>query len=71
MNSAAIAKEMELAFLCCRAGLIPADRAVQEVAMLQALLRACDQAELERKLEVLEAALEARGAATGRGGGHV
>ena len=38
--------------------------------MLQALLRACDQAELERKLEVLEAALEARGAATGRGRGH-
>ena len=54
MNSETIAKEMELVFLRCRAGLISPDRAAKEVAILQAMLRACDQAELERKLEVLQ-----------------
>ena len=67
MNSEAIANEMELVFLRCRAGLIPADRAAREVAMLQAMLRAWDQAELERKLDALQATLAAR---SGPGGGR-
>ena len=61
MNSMTIATEMELVFLRCRAGLISPDRAAKEVALLQAMLRAWDQAELERKLDVLQATLESRG----------
>ena len=41
MNSEAIAKEMELVFLRCRAGLISADRAAKEIGMLETMLRAC------------------------------
>ena len=66
MNSEAIAKEMELVFLRCRAGLISADLAAKEVAMLQAMLRAWDQAVLERKLDALQATLAAR-SGSGRG----
>ena len=69
MNSAAIAKEIELAYLRCRAGLISADLATKEVAMLQAMLRAWDQAELEKKLDALQATLAAR-QVPGRGRGH-
>ena len=60
MNSEAIAKEMELVFLRCRVGLISPDRATREVAILQAMLRACNQVELERKLDALQATLGAR-----------
>ena len=67
MNSEAIADEMELVFLRCRAGLIPPGRAAREVAMLQAMLRAQDQAELERKLDALQATLAAR-SGSGRAG---
>ena len=69
MNSEAIAKEMELVLLRCRAGLISADRAAKEMAMLQAMLRAWDQVELERKLDALQATLAAR-SGPGRGIRH-
>lgn len=69
MNSGAIAEEMELVLLRCRTGLISTDRAAKEVAILQAMLRARDQAELERKLDALQAALEAR-RVPARGRGH-
>jgi hypothetical protein len=67
MNSQAVAREMETVLLRWRAGLISEERATKEVAILQAMLRAWDQAELERKLDALRATLEAR-AAPGRGG---
>jgi hypothetical protein len=60
MNSQAIAREMETVLLRYRAGLISEERATKEVAILQAMLRAWDQAELERKLDALRATLEAR-----------
>lgn len=66
MNSEAIAREMELVLLRCRTGLLSADRAAKEVAILQSMLRAREQGELERKLGALEAVLGARG---GRRGG--
>jgi hypothetical protein len=70
MNSEAIAREMERVLLRCRAGLIPTDRAAREVAILRAVLRAREQADLERKLEALRAALEGRRAASrGEDGG--
>ena len=62
MNSAAIVKEIELAYLRCRMGLISVDLATKEVAMLQAMLRAWDQAELERETR------RAPGHARGTGG---
>ena len=61
MNSEAIAKEMELVFLRCRAGLISADRAAKEVgdaAGDAAGLRT--RWTLERKLDALQATLAAR-----------
>ena len=69
MNSEAIAGEMERVLLRCRAGLIPKGRAAKEVAILRAMLRAREQADLEGKLDALRAALEPRGPAPGRGGG--
>jgi hypothetical protein len=60
MNSQAIAQDMERVLLRWRAGLISEERATKEVAILQAMLRAWDQAELERKLDALRATLEAR-----------
>ena len=69
MNSEAIAGEMERVLLRCRAGLIPEGRAAGEVAILQAMLRAREQADLEGKLDALRAALEPRGPAPARGGG--
>jgi hypothetical protein len=70
MNSEAIAREMELVLLRCRTGLISADRATKEVGILQAMLRARQQTELERKLDALQAVLEARGGPARRGRGH-
>ena len=69
MNSQTIAREMERVLLRCRAGLVPMDRAAKEVAILRAMLRAREQADLERKLDTLRAALEGR-AAGARGGGR-
>ena len=69
MNSEAIAREMERVLLRCRAGLIPQGRAAKEVAILRAMLRAREQADLEGKLDALRAALEPRRPAPGRGGG--
>ena len=60
MNSEAIATEMELVFLRCRAGLISADRAAKEIGMLETMLRACGQVDLERKVDALQATLAAR-----------
>ena len=69
MNSEAIANEMELVFLRCRAGLISPDQAAREVAILQAMLRAWDQSALERKLDALQATLSAR-SESGQGRRH-
>ena len=69
MNSEAIAREMERVLLRCRAGLVSADGAAKEVAILQAMLRAREQADLEGKLDALRAALEPCRPAPGRGGG--
>jgi hypothetical protein len=69
MNSETISKEIELVLLRSRAGLISADRAAKEAAMLQVLLRAREQADLERKLDALWAALDGRSASV-RGGGR-
>jgi hypothetical protein len=70
MNSKTTAKEMELVLLRFRAGLLLSDRAAREVAILQSMLRAHEQAELERKLDALRATLEIRGRLTHRGRGH-
>jgi hypothetical protein len=70
MNSERIAKEMELALLRSRTGLISADQAAKEVTILQAMLRAREQAELEQKLDALRATLEARGGPARHGRGH-
>jgi hypothetical protein len=70
MNGEAVARELELVLLRYRAGLVAGERAAREVAILQAMLRAWDQAALERKLDALRAALEARGVPSrGRGRG--
>jgi hypothetical protein len=69
MNSQAIAREMEMVLLRWRAGLISDERASKEVAILQAMLRARDQAEIERKLDALRATLDAR-TAPGRSRRH-
>jgi hypothetical protein len=69
MNSEAIAKEIELVLLRFRAGLLSPDQAAKEQSILQVLLRAREQADLERKLDALRAALESRDAPV-RGGGH-
>jgi hypothetical protein len=66
MNSQAIARDMENVLLRWRAGLISEERASKETAILQAMLRALDQAELERKIDALRATLEAR-TVSGRG----
>ena len=70
MNSEAIAGEMERVLLRCRAGLIPEGRAAREVAILRAMLRAREQADLEGKLDALRAALEPRKAPARGGGGR-
>ena len=61
MNSDAIVRDLERTLLRYRAGLLSEERATKEIAILQALLRAVDQAELERKLDALQAALGSRG----------
>jgi hypothetical protein len=61
MNSKAIAKDLERTLLRYRAGLISEERATKELSLLQAMLRAWDQAEMEKKLDALQATLDARG----------
>ena len=60
MNGEKILKELEAVLLRYRAGLLTEDRATKEISILQAMLRAHDQVTLERKLDVLQAALETR-----------
>jgi hypothetical protein len=69
MNSQSIAGEMETVLLRWRTGLISEERASKEIAILQAMLRAREQAELERKLDALRATLAAR-TAPGKGRRH-
>ncbi len=61
MNGETILKELEAVLLRYRAGLLTEERATNEIGILQAMLRAFDQVELERKLDRLQAALDARG----------
>ena len=61
MNGETILKELEAVLLRYRAGLLTEERATKEIGILQAMLRALDQVELERKLDRLQAALDARG----------
>ncbi len=60
MTSEAIAKELERTLLRYRAGLIDGARAKEELALLQTMLKAREQMELEEKLSRLEAVLEGR-----------
>lgn len=60
LNSHDIAKEMSRTLLRYRVGLLETPRASKELALLQAMLKAEDQAELRGKLEKLEAILEGR-----------
>ena len=61
MNGETILKELEAVLLRYRAGLLTEETATKEIGILQAMLRAFDQVELERKLDRLQAALDARG----------
>ncbi len=56
MNGETILKELEAVLLRYRAGLLTEERATNEIGILQAMLRAFDQVELERKLDRLQAA---------------
>ncbi len=60
MTSEAIANELERTLLRYRAGLIDGARAKEELALLQIMLKAREQMELEEKLSRLEAVLEGR-----------
>ncbi len=60
MNGEKILKELEGVLLRYRAGLLTEGRATKGISILQAMLRAHDQVTLERKLDVLQAALETR-----------
>ncbi len=60
MNSQDIAKDLERTLLRYRRGLIPLKQAREELALLQALLKAQEQAILEEKLARIEAVLEGR-----------
>ncbi len=60
MNGKQIARELERTLVRLRLGLMGAEQARQEQALLLSLLRARQQVELEEKIERLEAALEGR-----------
>jgi len=60
MTSGEIAGAMDEMLLRYRTGTIDAEQAQQELALLQAMLRAIEQTQLEKKLERIEAALEER-----------
>ena len=60
MDSKQITRELERTLKRYQKGLIPLPQARQEMSLLQAALRAREQAVLEEKLERLEAILEGR-----------
>ncbi len=60
MDAQEIIRELRRTLLRRRTGLITADQAKEETAILQAMLRAKETAELEEKLERIEAVLESR-----------
>jgi len=60
VDSKAIAQELRKTLLRYRAGLIDGARAKEELAILQTLLKAHEQMEIEEKLARLEAILEGR-----------
>ena len=60
MDSKQIAREMERTLKRYRASLIPLQQARQELILLQAALKAREQAVLEEKISRLEAILEGR-----------
>lgn len=60
MDSKAIAQELRRTLLRYRAGLIDGAKAKEELAILQTLLKAHEQMEIEEKLARLEAILEGR-----------
>ncbi len=60
MDSRAIAQELQRTLLRYRAGLINGAKAKEELAILQTMLKAYEQAEIEEKLARLEAVLEGR-----------
>jgi transposase len=61
LDSQQISEELDETLQRYKAGLIDVEQARQELALLLAMLKAREQAELERKLESIEAVLEARG----------
>ena len=60
MNSKKIARELENTLTRYRAGMITQAQARQELAILQAMLKAQEQTVLEEKLDRIEAVLEDR-----------
>lgn len=60
MDSKAIAQDLRRTLLRYRAGLIDGARAKEELALLQTMLKAREQMELEEKLARIEAVLEGR-----------
>jgi hypothetical protein len=60
VNSEAIGRELERTLLRYRVGLLTETQVGQEVTILQAMLKAVEQAELERKLDALQALLASR-----------
>lgn len=61
LDSQAVAVELSQVLQRYKAGLVDIQQARQEVALLLAILKAEEQAEIEAKLERIEAVLEARG----------
>jgi hypothetical protein len=60
VNSEAIGLELERTLLRYRVGLLTEAQAGRELAILQAMLKAVEQTDLERKLDALQALLVAR-----------
>lgn len=61
MDSKEIKLELESILKRLRAGLIKPEQARQEQSLLRDMLKAIEQAELQEKLERIEAILQARG----------
>lgn len=60
MNSKQIAQELSLIFKKYQLGLLSTEEAKEQTNILQAMLRAYEQAEIEQKLQTIEAVLEVR-----------
>ncbi len=60
MDSKALAQELQRTLLRYRAGLIDGARAKEELSILQTMLKAHEQMELEEKIARLEAVMEGR-----------